>query len=500
MHEVELKFQVSATERAAVDAAVAGRTPGPRVRLQAAYYDTAERSLAEAGLALRMRREGRRWVQTLKGAGDDGLTRGEHNVPLLAGAGVVPAIDPSLHADTPIGKRLFDVLRNAPSPDLRCVFSTDIRRRSRVLRTPQGVVELAFDEGAILAGERRLPVCELEIELVSGSPLAVIDTARRWVARHGLWLDTRSKAERGDLLTRGETVAPDRRARPVELAPDMSIAEAERCVLRSCLDQVSVNASQIASGEHTDEHVHQLRVGLRRLRTAFRLFDGAGADSALADEATALFRSLAAARDQAAVAQPLVQALTEALATIGMRSQAPTLAAAPPTADGPPPDATLRSAAAQKLLLDLHARVQAQDESASPADDDPVLRDVLARRLKRWRRLVLADAQRFAELGDAGRHTLRKRAKRLRYAIEFASALYKDKAVRRTLKPLRGLLDRLGELIDLTVALAAYREAAATDPHALFALGWLAARHDQRLAACEPALKAFCRSKPFWKE
>jgi CHAD domain-containing protein len=182
-----------------------------------------------------------------------------------------------------------------------------------------------------------------------------------------------------------------------------------------------------------------------------------------------------------------------------MRSRAPELAAAPPATEGPAPDATMRGASAQKLLLDLHARVQAADADGADADDAPALRDVLARRLNRWRRLVVADAKRFTELGDAGRHTLRKRAKRLRYAIEFASALWGSKAVRRTLKPLRDLLDRLGELIDLTVGLAAYREAAASDPNALFAVGWLAARHDQLLQACEPELKAFCRIKPFWK-
>ncbi|MBC8058121.1 MAG: CYTH domain-containing protein, partial [Rhizobiales bacterium] len=81
MKEIELKFQVPAGQRMAVEAAVAGRAPKPRMRLQAAYHDTPERTLAEAGLALRMRREGRQLVQTLKGAGDDGMTRAEHNVP-----------------------------------------------------------------------------------------------------------------------------------------------------------------------------------------------------------------------------------------------------------------------------------------------------------------------------------------------------------------------------------------------------------------------------------
>src|SRR5258706_8660457 len=96
-------------------------------------------------------------------------------------------------------------------------FLTKIRRRSSDLRTRLGVVELAFDEGAIVAGDRRMPVCELEIELVRGSPLAVIATAKQWVLRHGLWLDTRSKAERGDMLARGESAAPERKATKVRL-------------------------------------------------------------------------------------------------------------------------------------------------------------------------------------------------------------------------------------------------------------------------------------------
>src|SRR5438105_13332093 len=85
MREIELKFQVPSERRAAVDAAVAGRTPAPRLRLQAAYFDTPQRTLAQAGLALRIRHEGRHWVQTLKGAGADGLTRAEHNVMLPPG-------------------------------------------------------------------------------------------------------------------------------------------------------------------------------------------------------------------------------------------------------------------------------------------------------------------------------------------------------------------------------------------------------------------------------
>ncbi len=492
MHEIELKYQVPAARRAAVDAAVAGPEAVARQRLQAIYFDTAGRALAQAGIALRIRREGRRWVQTLKASGDDGLTRAEHNVPLPAGTGAESVADPSLHAGTAVGERLLKLLAELPTPVLQALFRTDIRRRSRQLRTRQGVVELAFDEGAIIAGERRLPVCELEIELVSGSPLAVVDTARRWSRRHGLWLDTRSKAERGDLLARGETMAPARKAGEVALSGAMSLEQGRRAGLLSCLEQISVNASQVASGAFDDEHVHQLRIGLRRLRTALRLFrDPAFAE--LAVQAAILFRRFGAARDRAAVAAPLERELAQALAAAGLAFAPPPLPATDTEGD---PVVLTRLGPAQTLLLDLFALTQA--EPAPPAPDAPGLRNTLARQLTRWHRRAHADADRFDELDDTSRHTLRKRAKSLRYGVEFAASLFKRRDVERYLKPLQGLQQRLGAIVDATVALDAYRGHSEEDPHVLFALGWLAAHKQSLLRKSRRPVRAFLKCKRFW--
>jgi len=491
MREIELKLQVPATRRAAVDTALRGRESTPRLRLQATYFDTADGALAQAGLALRVRREGRRWVQTLKGAGSDGLTRSEHNVPLPAGT---TAANPALHAGTPAGDRLRALLDESPAPVLLPQFATDVLRRTREVRTRDGVVELAFDEGAIVAGDRRMPVCELEIELVSGSPLAVVATARRWVLRHGLWLDMRTKAERGGLLARGDTMAPHRTAEPVEMAPDMSPAQALRCVLLSCLDQIAVNASQVASGPYGDEHVHQLRIGLRRLRSALRLFRGVPVTPGLDEQAAVLFRRLGAARDQAAVALPLQRELNRAVQAAGLDFEVPPL----PRVDGAAePAFIVRLGPAQTLLLDLFALTQAG--VPAPADGEPALRDALARRLNGWHRKLMSDAGRFASLDDAGRHAMRKRAKRLRYGAEFSAALFKRQAVKRYLKPLRELQERLGAIVDTMVARDAYRPLAGSDPHALFALGWLAAREDALVQASAPAMKAFCASQRVWK-
>lgn len=504
MHEIELKLQVPAARADAVRREVAGRA-GAAQWLRAAYFDTADRALAGAGLALRLRREGRRWVQTLKGAGDDGMTRLEHEVPRGGGA-AMPALDPALHAGTPAGARLAAVLGEAAHGMPLLVFQTDIRRTSRAVRVPGGRVELAFDEGRILAGDAVLPVCELEIELLAGPPDVVLSTARRWITRHGLWIDLRSKAERGDALARGVVVPPERKAQPVELEGRMTVAQAQRAVLRSCLDQIAVNASIVAGGQGADEHVHQLRIGLRRLRSAGRLFDGLdapaqppAAPSMLQDGAAALFRALGAARDLAAVGMPLQRELREALAAVGLQLEAPAL---PGTGDVPDPATPVRAAPAQALLLDLFAAVQPPQADTAAETDPTPLRERLARRLNRWHKEIAADAKRFAQLDDPARHRLRKRAKRLRYAVEFVAALYGDKRVRRYLAPLRELQERLGVLNDLNVALAAFRAdpRALDDPGAVFALGWLAARREQRIAQVLPALERFAAAKRFWRK
>lgn len=534
MKEVELKFQVPPKARKAVEAAVAGPQSARRVRLQAAYFDTPTGALASAALALRLRKEGRTWVQTLKGALPDGghMTRFEHNVPRDQSGPALPLIDPTLHAGTPVGEALLKRLRGdgkaAGLLPLQRVVGTDIRRRARTVRVAGATIELAFDvgmiEGGVADAARRMAVCELEFELKSGSPQALVAAAQRWVARHGLWLDTRSKAELGSLLAREVPMAQPCHAAAVRLGKSMSAAEALSAVLRSCLAQISVNASQIGSGLHAPEHVHQLRVGLRRLRTALRFFDGARlADSidattreALAADAAALFRQLGEARDQAAVAEPLAIALAVALAAVGQTGEPPRLPAA--QAAAVEPTTLVRRADTQRLLLKLishlhggppvvahtatawTAALQQVTSEAGDAPAQPVqpLRQRLAQRLNRWHRQVVIDAEQFEHLDDEGRHRLRKRVKRLRYATEFSASVFDERAVRRYLKVLRALQERLGLVNDVAVGIALYSAAAPADARALFALGWLAAQRERALKACRPDLKRFVEAPRFW--
>lgn len=515
--EIELKLQVPEHSRAAVQAAVSTAT-AQRTHLQAIYFDSADRRLARAGMSLRLRKEGRQWVQTTKAGGLHAMQRMEHEVVLRGVTGNAPAIDLQRHVGTPLGDLLTEAL--APqSGEIAAVllplYRTDIWRIHRVLRAKGGSVELAFDLGEIVAEDRRWPICELEVELVRGSPAAVIDVAQRWATRHGLWLDVRSKAERGDRLARGEEQGAATRARRVRLEPQVTAEEAYRVVLGNCLDHLLPNASEIAGGNYGVEHVHQLRVSVRRMRAAVRFFEGwvPPVDPAWLNPLANLFRQLGQARDRDALAASLLPELREAGAP------QPEL---PRAENAPDPVESTRAEHVTQALLALQgflagvpipspstqpvvqeasaSEVQAEERATSPAPRGLGLAECAAKRLNRWHRQIVRDAGRYTSLDDEARHTLRKRAKRLRYAVEFVASLYSRKAVRRYLDLLGPVQETLGRYNDLTVACALYREASATDARAWFAVGWLTSQREQVLAEGAAALKRFTRAERFWKD
>ncbi|MCD6733684.1 MAG: CYTH domain-containing protein [Burkholderiaceae bacterium] len=516
--EFELKFLVPRRARAALRAALRARGAKPETqRLVARYFDTGDRRLARAGMSLRLRREGRRWVQTLKAGGEAALARFEHEA-----ARPDDTLDVAVHAGTPAGERLAALL--ADGEPLVPRYGTDIRRVVRRLRARGATVELAFDEGRIEAQGRRWPVCELEFELLSGSHATLFALAERWRARFGLVIDSRSKAARGDALADGRPMRAPRRAMPVGLAPEACVDEAWRAVLDECIAQVLANAiglaaavgveatvgvgaasTRTAAGSHDvdrAEQVHQLRIGLRRLRVALRLFRGwmSPAPDEIGDGARELHRALGVARDLDVLEQVVEPALQRAGAP-GM----PAPQRSGPTATVPcDPAALVAGDAAQRWLLSLLAWRDGLDVAiAGNRDAEPPAPTALAaparRRLARWLRSIDADARRFAQLDDAARHALRRRAKRLRYASEFVELLFAGRRMRRLLARLRVALRVLGEWNDLSMAARRYRGGPQADARDWFAAGWIAARRDALATQAADALARLAKRHPFGK-
>ena len=480
MVETELKFQVPAAASERLQRAVATST-AHSLPLRALYFDTPDRRLARAGLALRLRKEGPQWVQTLKGQGASALDRIEHELRLDLARGT-PRLDTSRHAGTPLAQPLANALGDAAG-SLAVVFETDVVRTLRCVRHEGALVEVAFDRGVIIKGANRLPICEIEFELKRGPVQGLLGLATRWLQRHRLWLDVRSKAEQGDRLARGTAAGPAVQAMPPKLTQDMSGDAALRCIVGACLAQVLTNAADVAGGVGGPEHLHQLRVGLRRLRCALRVFGSASnaVDPHWEPALAALFTELGIARDRDALAESLLPEL--------QRAGAP-LAELMPGPDISDPGEALRAAPVNSLLLELIGFAHGAAEPGDPQTDaePPDFLSLVQRQLRRMRRQLRLDAAGFVAGDDERRHRARKRLKRLRYSLEFVAGLYPGRSLKRCLTRIRAAQEVLGYYNDLVVAERAFRAQIEQDPRAWFAVGWLTAQRAQRVPQAAKAL------------
>ena len=497
--EIEFKFCIPPARLQAVEAAVR-RGAVVRTRLQARYFDTADRALASSGIVLRLRKEGRRWVQTVKAAGDGPLHREEHNVDLgVARAGVVPAPDAQRHHGTPVGERLVQALAGAPLAE---TYATDIWRLTRDVRAGGSTVELALDLGKVVAHAgtpeaRESRVCELELELQRGPVAGLVALAQRWSQQHGLWFSTVSKAERGERLLAGLELMPAVKALPPrfpqDVAPDGPAVQ--RAVVASCLAQMLPNASEIAAGSEDEEQVHQLRIGIRRLRTALRELNElapAAFDAAWEPPLVDAVRALGALRDRVQVVQRMAPQLREA--------GAPAISLPAENAPAPPAGAAVRAPAFQAVLVALIAFTagEAQDVSESSLSPKATLR-LLRKHLQQLHAKTVRDGKRFETLAAESQHRTRKRLKRLRYLGEFVAPLFVETGAKRYLARLGPAQDALGEFNDEAVACTLSRQAVEHDPGAWFAVGWFSARRAAGARACRKALGEIAAGPRFWK-
>lgn len=491
MREFELKFQVPPACRAEVIAALRHGAVH-KEHLQASYFDTPLRALENAAMVLRLRKEGRRWIQTVKCADRGAFDRLEHNVPAKAGA----APDVALHDGTPAAALLQAAFERTgeSAADLHPVFGTDIERLTRRVTTAQTEVELALDEGKLLSGGLEQPVLELEFELKAGLPSTLVELAQEWCERHGLWLDPQSKAEAARRLEAGAP-RPPATAGTIEVAGDARAGELIAAVLGSALAQVLWNAREVATGAAGQEHVHQLRVGLRRLRSVLRelqsLPELAALPATVQDQLTMLFRLLGEHRD-ALVLVPELERQLEA-------ANAPPLTH-PLTGALPDVAAAVRAAGFQCAVLSVVAVQQRLLQATADAGTGrKALRKTVDERLRKLHKQSLKAGGDFTALPEPERHRVRKRLKRLRYLSELMRPLYPGRQVDAFVAHLKDLQDALGEYQDAAVGRRLWSELAVEDRAAWFGAGWLAAREEELARSCERACtQALKKARTFW--
>ena len=514
VHEVELKLiarpeDVNRIRRLpAIRARAEGRAR--TVQLVTAYFDTPAQDLRRRGIALRVRRKGRTFVQCVKLKGSSGggvMVRREIETRVRSLAPVVDLVD-----DPEVRARIESAVLGKP---LEALFTTDIRRTSRRLLADDGsVVQLDLDVGSVTAAARRQDLCEVELELVSGEAPALFSIARELRAHVPLRVSVDSKAARGYRLADGTLPAPVKAAR-VRLDKGGTADDALAAILGSALEQVVANEPAVLFNDHP-EGVHQMRVGLRRARSVLTTFS-----DVLPDEdrrrMNALLRdvadSLGPARDLDVVTTELVEPIAAALPdepdvrTLASRLSRERVAArtAARAAVAAPGFSDAVLSVGEWIAVRGWRRQELSAESARlflPAKE--LASDLLDRRFRRVRK----KSRGFERAAPAERHRLRIDVKKLRYAVEFFRSLYKDRAATRFARRTADLQDALGLLNDVVVARALFATLdRGDDPEAARALdrasgvvtGWLAhgaAEQDEEL---NRRVRRVVRADRFWR-
>ena len=509
--EVELKLRLAPRAAAALLAHPALRAHKHgrlrRERLAATYFDTADFALAGHGLALRLRRERGRWIQAIKGRGsnDGALTQRQEHEWDLGRATRRPAPDLARAAEVDLGRTLAAIAGDAA---LVAQFSTDIERIT---------VPLAFDDGsvALLALDRgtlRTPgtprrtdrVCEVEIELVAGDAARLYDVARALAAALPLAVEVRSKAQRGFALVAPQPPHPVRTAR-VRFDADAQAPRAFAAIVRNALAQVEGNVDGVLA--HDDrEWIHQLRVGVRRLRSALALARPPALPvppAALVASLRDFAHALGPARDLDVFIASTLSALREAARAHrdGEAEAALDALAGCATTALAEARALARSRVAardlQVLLLDVGAyAADVEAPGAAPCSGREVAAAMLRRR---HRRLLRAGAAIAAGSADE-RHAARIAVKKLRYATEFFVPHFGERHGRGYQKSLAALQEALGAANDARVAVALASRLAPGSAGAALVSGWALGRTAAQQRALARAWRSFAAARPYWKE
>ena len=511
--EIELKATIGAEQLdkiknlPAIKKRAVGRTQAKK--LVTVYFDTPDHELHRQGLSLRVRKVGRAYVQCVK------LTHSRlGGIPVrMEWEGPVPSQDPAISVIEE--KRLRRLIRRAGAERLQPVFRTDVQRSSRTLKFDDGSTAfLDIDVGEIVAENASEPICEFELELENGAPERLFDLAAEIGQVVPFRLASMSKASRGYALLTQDEPQP-RKYVKLSLVKDATVEQVLTDLVQHCLDHLRANETVVLTTDDT-EGVHQMRVAMRRLRAALRLFkpslppDQYGWTIA---EAKWLTAELSAARAWDVFADEFLAPVTR---LYGKDQGFDPLMAAVEKARQRNRQRARDAIGTERyteFLLRLSAWLSSQawrDQSVTERTTrllDPI-GDHCVKLLQKRDRNVRKQGQDIENLSDDARHELRLAVKKLRYAVDVFESLYPKKRVKAYRKRLAGLQDALGYLNDVAVADTLLRELpGATGDQARPAwayaggltVGWhrhaaIAAR--QNLAK---DMAAFLRTERFWR-
>ena len=417
----------------------------PTRKLINIYYDTPDFALRRKGVALRLRKQGRQWLQTVKCAGvvAGGLsTRPEWEYPYGGERFDFQPID----NDELRGWLSRDKLIRRLQPAFRTTFS---RHTWRLAPDKRSTILVMLDRGTIESGSDVETISELELELARGS-------VRRSVRpRPGSCRRTcpcaRKRHPRPSVASGYSPARPSHHKRPRRRhsQPEHCAREAFNAIGLACVAHIQANEAGVMASPHP-EFIHQMRVAMRRLRSAMRLFAPVLNDRRIAETSTSLGKfaaALGATRDWDVLIAEFLSPVADALPEDPQLDRLVASAAAHRAHAYEHAVAELRRAPYGRLMIDL------LDLFHWPATASAVpISEFAENRLLALNRRLRKAAKRAHDLDISALHRLRIAVKRLRYALEFFAPIYPTKTVRRDLRKLIRLQDDLGLINDVANA------------------------------------------------
>ncbi len=487
--EIELKLRVPKGSMAKLVRHPLLQSAFRSARVSSVYFDTPFLDLKSKAVALRLRKVGGKWVQTVKGGG--GVLAGVHTRCEWEYAVARGALD-FTKIDDPHLVKLFGnpELRNSLVP----VFSTEFSRKTVPVEFSGSVIECCLDRGKILAGDQEETISELELELKSGEPSALFEFALELQNTVPLQVEERSKAERGYALFLGTKGRKVTKAAFVEFEGKLDAGEACRQIVRGCLLQIQGNRQGLLDRDPDSEYLHQMRVGLRRMRSALSVFAFARpAFSDVLPELKWLGSELGPARNWDVFMEetfpPIFSAFPDHAGLEALRR------AGDATREkcGARAQAAVSSQRFQKLILGLGLVLSRENWIQGETVGDFAKKTLE----KRYRRFIRG-GRGIASLDAAGLHALRISGKKLRYAAEFFSTLYPARASRSFLREMASLQDMLGAINDASTTSHLLEELPGNEA-AWLVRGWVASEVGHRIAGLDKAWKKYKDIDPFWR-
>src|SRR5262245_3005901 len=414
--ELELKFDIEPTilRRLNKVPMIKALNKRPKYATEASvYFDNDKHALHKKGVTLRVRRIGKRHVQTIKTAGNSApIERDEWETEI---AGAQPELD--LISGTPLEDLITKKIRRGLKP----MFETRVRRTHYSLTDKERAIDLTIDRGKLDTGDGSVPICELELELKKGSKDRLFEVARRLVQALPAQISLKSKAERGYELLEGRKDLPVKGG-PIGLPAGCNARNGFKVISFDCLKQVIDNVTALARGD--PEGVHQMRVGLRRLRAAMSLFGDLLDDdptTAIKAELKWLAGELTPAREFEVFTERVIAPLKQRQGRLGngVSSFCKEVARKHRAASARARDA-VASARFRALVFEVAVWLDS-GRWTNPADDlvgsrGEVLIEVFAAdQLRRRLRKVRKRGKRLAQLNANKRHKLRIQVNTLRY-------------------------------------------------------------------------------------